>query len=85
MAGVLAGMDQVAMADAADEDRVGEHAVELAAREGGAAAAAAVAVEPLRRADAGSIEFGLQPVDRAEREIALEDPPDQRRFVGHRR
>ena len=84
MAGVLAGMDQVAMADAADEDRVGEHAVELAAREGGAAAAAAVAVEPLRRADAGSIEFGLQPADRAEREIALEDPPDQRRFVGHR-
>ena len=35
-------------------------------------------------ADAGSIEFGLQPVDRAEREIALEDARDQCCFLGHR-
>ena len=82
--GMLAGMDLVAMPDAADEERVGEHGVELAAREGGAAAAAAVPMQPLRRADAGSIELGLQPLHRAEREIALEDPLHQRRLLRHR-
>ena len=68
---VLAGMDLLVMPDAADEERVGEQGIELAAGEGGAAAAASVAMPALRRAEAGSIELGLQPVHRAEREHAV--------------
>ena len=81
---VLAGMDLLVMPDAADEERVGEQGIELAAGEGGAAAAASVAMPALRRAEAGSIELGLQPVHRAEREIAREDPLHQGGLLRHR-
>ena len=77
-------MDLVLMPDAADEERVGEQVIELAAGEGGAAAAASVAMPALRRAEAGSVELGLQPVHRAEREIAREDPLHQGGLLRHR-
>ena len=72
------------MPDAADEERVGEQVVEPAAGEGGTAAAAPVPMQPLRRADAGSIELGLQPEHRAECEIAREDLPHQGGLLRHR-
>ena len=77
-------MHLVAVPDAADEQRVAEHRVELAAREGGAAALPSVAMPSLRRADAAGVELGAEGVHRAERQVALEDPSHQRRLVRHR-
>ncbi len=57
---VLARMDQFAVPDAADEDRILQHDVELAAGKRMPAGAPSVAMPTLRRTDHGAVEFGLQ-------------------------
>ena len=81
---VKPGVLLIAMPDAADEERIGQHCVELAAGEGGPAAGASAAMPAFRRADAGGVELGPQRIHRAQRQIALEDPLHRCGFLGHR-
>ena len=77
-------MDPVSVPNAADEQRIAQHRVELAAGEASAAAHAAAAMPSLWRPDAAGVQFGADRIHRAERQVALEDALHQRGFFRHR-